>query len=353
MNTKLSKDQINFILDYINKLESQFEIYEDSLEICNNEEYTFDVIIEIINVFKADIPELEDAVLLKTGSATRDANTIIGLLKKHLIDSGYKLKETKITIIERFWTSFMSYFKYELPYKDYLKDMYVSYNNWDGGTAYIEINYDYQFRLHYGLNYDENMFNTMANIKMFIELSFSEWIKPDKRYEYTKDINSILRKFKLPYKLSKGKIVSAGYKTTNLCDKIINYSMLERKIQFAEEMIMSSEILDKKAALDYIVDSLQYLVSIQKGKSAKDKYESSTMLICGNNNTKQYTVIKNELEEIMKISNLFFDIRHNEYLNDANEVREPLSDSLFIEYLYNRIYSILYILKLKTAKMTS
>lgn len=48
----------------------------------------------------------------------------------------------------------------------------------------------------------------------------------------------------------------------------------------------------------------------------------------------------------MKFANVFFDIRHNEYLNDANEVREPLSDPVFIEYLYNRVYAILYILKL-------
>lgn len=44
----------------------------------------------------------------------------------------------------------------------------------------------------------------------------------------------------------------------------------------------------------------------------------------------------------------FFDIRHNEYLNAANEVRKTITDPIFIEYLYNRVYSILYVLKLKT-----
>ena len=348
MDLKIPKEKIKFILDYIGKLESQFDIYEDNLEICDNESYTFDILSEIINVFKSDIPELEDSVLFRTGTSSRDASTVIGLLKKYLIENGYKFEQTKTNIIDRFWISFMSYFEHELPYKDYLKYKYIGYDNWNGGECYTDIDYNYEFRLHYGLNYNEDMFNSMANIKMFIELSFSEWIKLDKRYEYTKEINTLFRNFKLPYKLSKGKIVSAGYKTTNLDDKIINYAMLERKIQFAEEMIMSNETLDKKVALDYIIDSLQYLVSIQKGKGAKDKYSNAAKLICKDESSKQFTVIKNEIEEIMKISNVFFDIRHNEYLNAANEVRESLSDPIFIEYLYNRVYPMVYVLKLKT-----
>lgn len=348
MENQISKEKINFIQNYISKLESQFKIYEDNLETCDNERHTFDTIREIINVFKSDIPELENSVFFRTGTATTDASTVIGLLKKYLIDNGYSIKDTKTTIIDRFWVSFKSYFENELPYKGYLKDAYVYYNGLYGGTYYTSIDYNYQFKLHYGLEYDEESFTTITNIKMFIELSFAEWIKTDKRYDYTKDINNKFRKFKLPYKLYKGKIISEGYKTTNINDKIINYAMLERKIQFSEEMIISSEMLDKKAALDYVVDSLQYLISIQKGKSTKDKYASAAAIICGDSSSKQYTVIKNELEEIMKISNVFFDIRHNEYLNAANEVREPLSDSVFIEYLYNRVYSLLYILKLKT-----
>lgn len=38
----------------------------------------------------------------------------------------------------------------------------------------------------------------------------------------------------------------------------------------------------------------------------------------------------------------------NDYLNAAKEKREPLNDSQFIEYLYNRAYSILYLLRLKS-----
>ena len=50
----------------------------------------------------------------------------------------------------------------------------------------------------------------------------------------------------------------------------------------------------------------------------------------------------------LQLSNEYFDVRHNDYLNAAKEKREPLNDSQFIEYLYNRAYSILYLLRLKS-----
>lgn len=64
-------------------------------------------------------------------------------------------------------------------------------------------------------------------------------------------------------------------------------------------------------------------------------------------NGKIYSVVKNEINELMKISNDYFDIRHNEYLNKAKEKREAITDSVFIEYLYNRAYALLYILRLR------
>lgn len=50
------------------------------------------------------------------------------------------------------------------------------------------------------------------------------------------------------------------------------------------------------------------------------------------NNTggKVYAVVKKELDELMKLSNEYFDVRHNDYLNAAKEKREPLNDSQFI-----------------------
>lgn len=64
-------------------------------------------------------------------------------------------------------------------------------------------------------------------------------------------------------------------------------------------------------------------------------------------NGKIYAVVKNEINELMKISNDYFDIRHNEYLNKAKEKREAITDAIFIEYLYNRAYALLYILKIR------
>ena len=50
------------------------------------------------------------------------------------------------------------------------------------------------------------------------------------------------------------------------------------------------------------------------------------------------------LDELMKLSNEYFDVRHNDYLNAAKGKREALNDSQFIEYLYNRAYAMLYLL---------
>ena len=36
---------------------------------------------------------------------------------------------------------------------------------------------------------------------------------------------------------------------------------------------------------------------------------------------KVYAVVKKELEELMKLSNEYFDVRHNDYLNAAKEKR--------------------------------
>ena len=350
MEQKISKDKANFIKDYIKKIENCFSNYEENININNYENDIFDILTETINVFKNELPDLENSVWFRSGTAERDANIVIASLKKYLIDNGYKDKDIPKTQLDKFWTSYKAYFENELPYKDYLKNEYVTYDNWNGGTNYIDINYYYQFELHYGIEYDEDNFSNMTNIKMFIELSFLEWIKPDKRYEYTKDINKLFRRFKLPYKLYKGKIISEGYKTTAIDNKIINYAMLERKIQFAEEMILSNESLDKKCALDYIVDSLQYLISIQDGENIKEKYSNAAICIAKDITSKEYIVIKEEINEIMKIVNEFFDIRHNEYLNKSKEIRQPISNPVFIEYLYNRIYSLLFILKLNCSK---
>lgn len=49
--------------------------------------------------------------------------------------------------------------------------------------------------------------------------------------------------------------------------------MFERKIQFSEDMINSKDLMEKKSALDYIIDALQYLISTQ-GDSRNEQYKT-------------------------------------------------------------------------------
>ena len=49
----------------------------------------------------------------------------------------------------------------------------------------------------------------------------------------------------------------------------------------------------------------------------------------------------------MKFSNEYFDICHNEYFNKAKQVRESIQGLTFIEYMYNRVYALLYLLRIK------
>ena len=59
-------------------------------------------------------------------------------------------------------------------------------------------------------------------------------------------------------------------------------------------------------------------------------------------------LFRSEIAEIKKIINDDYDIRHNEYYRRSDKgKREALSDIAIIEYLYNRIYSLLFVLRLK------
>lgn len=339
----MNQEYLEFMAGYLDKIEEALEFDSTKMKYTKYVDNIFDIIIEIGNVFEKELPEIKTSVFLNEDSLNRDADTTIGIIKKFLIKNGYK-KITKIeNKISKFWISFKAYFEKELPTKGYLKDQFLRYDNWNGEGYYLDLDYNYQYNLQYGVDYIEP--TTISDIKLFIELAFNQWI--ENRYEFTKDVNAIFQNFKMPYKLQKGKVIKVGYKTTITNEKIINFTMLERKIQYAEEMIMSQEVLDKKCALDYIIDSLQYIISIQKGNTINEKYATVAKKISSNVNGKVYSVVKNEISELMKISNEYFDIRHNEYLNKAKEKREAITDPIFIEYLYNRVYSLLYILKLK------
>jgi len=261
----------------------------------------------------------------------------------------------------KFWVSFKAWHRCDLPDSSMLKDEYVQEgyeyvaaqygNGFDSiSYRYVNVDYDSLYQKEYGVEWIDlfDSDNTsVAAFKPFIELLYDVCVKTDERYRFTIAINERLRKFKIPYKLQSGKLKSEGYKSTEKIQKIVNYEMCERKIRFSEEMIMSQDFLDKKAALDYIVDSLQYLISVALGERVRDKYKALALTISEDENNKIYSVVKTELDELMKIANEFFDIRHNEYLNKAKEMRESLNDKMFIEYLYNRVYALTYLIRLK------
>lgn len=249
----------------------------------------------------------------------------------------------------RFWLSFTTWFLQELPYESMLKSCYMHYSDWNNGSYYVDIDYDHEYKLNLGTEYPKTLDKesiSYEEFKVFIELIYERCI--EKRYDFTVAVNNRLKGFRVPLKLQSGKLIKEGYKTTFELGQIINYETFERKIKFSEEMISSKEFLDKKVALDYIIDSLQYLLSVNPGKTVKTKYESAALQVGNSKDSKVFTVINNELDEIMKIANEFFDIRHNEYLNKSKEKREILNDKAFIEYLYNRVYTMLYLLRIKT-----
>lgn len=257
--------------------------------------------------------------------------------------------------LNKFWTSFSAWMDQQDIIENFFRGEYVGYDNgWNGGNFYLNIDYDQEYKIQYGESYSElvkgNHCINIDEIKDFVEIMYERWIRIDMRYKFTIEVNKRFDKFQLPYKLSSGTVSGRGYKTTESVGIILDHRMFERKIAYSEEMIMSSEILDKKCALDYVVDALQYFISVQNADGIDKKYAAAANSICSNQNSKVYTVVKTEIKEVMKLSNEYFDIRHNEYLNKAQERREPLEDLQFIEYLYNRVYALLYLLRLKVNK---
>lgn len=255
--------------------------------------------------------------------------------------------------IKRFWLSFKTWFEEELPGTGILYPSYESYDNWNGGRYYLDVDFEKEYRLEYGISYPDILTSELpeiSDIKMFIELAFHELVLTEKRYEFTKMINKRLGSFSIPYMLKSGCLIQVGYRSSLYLDKILNYPMFERKIYYSEEMITSREYLDKKCALDYIIDALQFILSIQNAEGVAGKYKEAAKCVSNNENSKTYSVVKKEIEEIMKIANEYFDIRHNEYLNKSRQEREPIQDLAFIEYLYNRAYALLYLLRVKTDK---
>lgn len=351
MNSNISDAENKIICDYIDKIKIRIKEFNSGFSSSDD---LFELLYEILSVFENRIPQLRNTLFFKSNSEIRDANTTKALLIMYMADNGieYIEKETEEkSSIKRFWSAFITWFENELVNMEMLKQQYLQWDNWDGGMWHLYMNYDYEFQLYRGVDYPDSLRQNTGNfedIKTFLEIAYKYWIinEGKKHYEFTVEVNERFRIFKLPYRMQNGIVLKQGYKTTFGIDKILNYRMFERKIHFSEDMINSHDMMEKKSALDFIIDALQYIVSLQAGNRQK-QYSALALNVNHDTNSKVYAVIKQEINDLMKLSNEYFDIRHNNYLNDAKEKRESLNDSQFIEYLYNRAYSLLYLLRLK------
>lgn len=156
--------------------------------------------------------------------------------------------------LDRFWISLSAWMDQQDIIEKYFRIEYTEYNNgWNGDTFYLNIDYDQEYRIQYGQDYPklaiENRGINFDELKDFIEIMYERWIRSEMHYSFTVEINKRFDKFQLPYKLSSGIVIGKGYKTTETVDVILDHRMFERKIAYSEEMIMSSEILDKNVHL--------------------------------------------------------------------------------------------------------
>ena len=83
---KTSKNE--FIQEYIDKLTHQLQnmAFDEPENFDQSENDLFDLIIEVKNVFSGELPHIEESMLLRNGTGKRDANSVIGILKLHLIN---------------------------------------------------------------------------------------------------------------------------------------------------------------------------------------------------------------------------------------------------------------------------
>ena len=233
MEERINNIKNQIIIDYIEKIDEVVRNY-DSIE--NSTDEIFDLLIEVANVMQNELPEIQKSILLRNGKEIRDAKTVRAMLIMYLANSGIKYtgkEKEENAEVKRFWASFILWFETELVNMELLRSQYLRWDNWDGGMWLLEMDYDYEFRLHRGIDYPvslkENAGN-MEDIKTFIELAYKYWIINDGKshYAFTVEVNERLKIFKLPYRLQNGILLKQGYKTTYGIDKIINSNFAHR-----------------------------------------------------------------------------------------------------------------------------
>lgn len=305
---------------------------------------------ELCRIYKIEIKD-KDSDIANLGKIT--------FVLQQILDDELKAK-IENEKLEKFWTAFITWFENIEEDENIIKTEYFEWGNYRSNHA--SINYDYLYKLNYGIPYQSITDNLcFDNIKNFIELVFNEIVSINNgRLQFTIKVNKLFTQFKLPYRLEKGTISLIGYKTSEVIDCILNYEQFERKIKYSEDMIVHKDYMDKHSALSYIADAFCYFFSLFKNNGTKileDKkvYIKLANLVCPDMNTKAYALIKQEIADVKRIINNDYDIRHNEYYTTAkpDENRELLMDVKLVEYIYNKIYNLLFILRLNYKKQNN
>lgn len=121
-------NKTEFIETYIKTLEDVLQQYSNS-EVDENA--IFDCIQEIRGVFIREIPEIDDAVWLRNGTAERDAKSVIGILKLKIINDTTPMEIADKDQIEKYLRELRLEF-------NGIKDVIGEYTSDGNITNYIE-----------------------------------------------------------------------------------------------------------------------------------------------------------------------------------------------------------------------
>jgi len=338
-----------------NQCISEVETYIEQIKVLLSQR-KFDKILfclkEICRAYDIDIySNNDDKTLANIKAITVNLEEIL----KEIASEDFQNDKFK-----KFWTLFITWFNDIQETDNIIKAEFYYWEDSFDSKKKLYIDYDKLYKLQYGIPYEDIKINIcFDNIKNFIEMIYKNVLIPtDGRLKFTIKINEILRNFSLSYKLEKGKFTSIGYKTSENIDYILNYEQFERKIRYSEEMIVHKYIMDKHNALNYVSDAFCYFFSLFKKTKDDELIDDKVInklanMVCLDTNSKIYSLIKEEIKFVKMTINNDFDIRHNEYYKTTEKCkRESLTNIKTIEYLYNRIYALLFLLRLNYKPQT-
>lgn len=95
--------------------------------------------------------------------------------------------------LKRFWNSFETWHNKSDVVEEMFKAEYTEYNNWDRGYFYLNIDYEAEYRDYYGISFPiahQGETPSFEQIVDYIVIAYARWIKTDKRYSYTIEVNN-------------------------------------------------------------------------------------------------------------------------------------------------------------------